>query len=147
AGAPAQRAQLAAPLRELRQVAAAEPGKALGVVPVPAAQLVARREQLRPLVDRGIVAPEAPRPEPVHEHPESVASRRRLVGSLRAHFHPFERTSPLAAPPAARSTPPSAGPERAWRASSSLRGSRRRRRSSEAAAPRRRARRPRSSGR
>jgi len=54
---------------QLVAIAALEVGEALRFVPIPPAQLVARRDVLRPLVEVGVLLLHAARPEPVDEHP------------------------------------------------------------------------------
>jgi hypothetical protein len=64
---------------ELIEVAAAELVELGRVVLVPLAQLGGRRDILGPLVQVGRVLAQAPRPDPVDEHPGAVLRRRGIV--------------------------------------------------------------------
>jgi hypothetical protein len=64
---------------ELVQVAAAELVELGRVVPVPLAQLGRRCGVLGPLIQVGRVLAQAPRPDPVDEHPGAIVRRRCLV--------------------------------------------------------------------
>ena len=87
ARAPAQLAQLRLLRRQLAAVATAELGEAGRVVAEPLPQLGARRELARPLVEAGVLARDAARPEPVDQHAVAVGGGRRLVGALEPHVH------------------------------------------------------------
>src|SRR5919108_4136630 len=80
--APPQVAEHGPPGGQLANVAAAELLEATGVVAVPAAQRVARRDVARPLADSRVLPGEATRPDPVDQHSIAVGSLGRLVGAL-----------------------------------------------------------------
>jgi hypothetical protein len=66
---------------QLVQVTTPELAELGRVVPVPLAQLSGRGGVLGPLVQPGRVLAQAPRPDPVDEHPGAVVRRRRVVNA------------------------------------------------------------------
>src|SRR5262245_11716775 len=69
---------------ELGEIAAAKFGKALRLVPIPAAKLVRRRELLGPAVERELVLGDPARPQAVDQDAHPVARFRRIVDPLDA---------------------------------------------------------------
>jgi len=86
---------------QLVQVAAAELVELGRVVPVPFAELGGRRGVLGPLVQVGRILAQAPRPDPVDEHPGAVGRRGRVINApdpdLGRHWRPPFRTGGLPA--------------------------------------------------
>jgi len=53
-----------------------------GIMAEPGPELIARRDLLQPFVDPGPVPGNTPGPEPIHQDPPAVASRRRVIDPL-----------------------------------------------------------------
>ena len=80
----AELVQLDAVPRKFLEIATTEFREAARVVRKPLAKPRTRREIALPGVECGTIARDASRPEPIHQHPEPVASFRRLVDALDA---------------------------------------------------------------
>jgi len=67
---------------ELCEIARAELGEAFGTVPVEPAQFSTRRQVLAPLVEVRSVLAQAAWPQPINQHPHTIASNGRIVRAL-----------------------------------------------------------------
>src|SRR5690606_28092543 len=72
---------------EFGQVALPELVPVRQVFVKPLAELVGRCELLEPFVQAGFFLGDAPRPQPVDQHPVPVIGRRRVVGSFDGDTH------------------------------------------------------------